>query len=101
MRYQVIRAGIDAAGLGHVEGLRAAKPRHALGHKVLHARDLIGYQCHVRRMVESDLHTKSALRDLDGRRRIERAEFVGIAGRYAAHHTIVIDGVLTEPPQWG
>jgi hypothetical protein len=45
--------------------------------------------------------TRSALRDLDGRRRIERAELVGITDRYSAHHAVVIDGVLTEPPQWG
>ena len=45
--------------------------------------------------------TMGALRDLDGRRRVERAEFVGIADRHAAHHTVVIDGVLTEPPQRG
>jgi uncharacterized protein with HEPN domain len=46
-------------------------------------------------------HTMGALRDLDGRRRVERAEFVGIADRHAAHHTVVIDDVLTEPPQRG
>jgi len=29
---------------------------------------------------------------------VERAEaFVGIADRHAAHHAVVIDGVLTEP----
>ena len=54
-----------------------------------------------RRSPEVPERCRPVLRDLNCRRRIERAEFVGITDRYAAHHTVVIDGVLTEPPQGG
>jgi hypothetical protein len=33
--------------------------------------------------------------------RVERAEFVGVADRHAAHHAVVVEGVLTEPPERG
>src|SRR5690348_18262909 len=39
------------------------------------------------------------LGDLDGGRRVERPEFVGVADRHPAHDATAVDGVLAEPPQ--
>src|ERR1035437_2656900 len=61
VRHQVIRAGTDPPGGGHVDHLGVPQPGYALGHELLHAPDPARRPGHVGRIVENALETARVL----------------------------------------